>query len=280
MAFLAKGHTPGAGPYGKVINQGIDFVLASRQRNDLLGPPSGSGAMYNHCISTLMLSEVSGMVDEGRQKKVDRVLPGAMKLILAAQQVRKGGKLQGGWRYQPNAPDSDISCSGWALMALRSARNSGCDVPAEAIDEGMKFILNCRSPDGGFAYQPGAGSGPARTGTGLLCLELCGKHGDDACKEAGAWILKHLPRTVADNHFYYGLYYCSQGMFQLGGEPWPRWAKNMYELMLPCQVKDGALAGSWPQASGGEAQAGPVYATAMTVLALSVSCRQLPIYQR
>jgi len=174
-----------------------------------------------------------------------------------------------------------MSCSGWALMALRSARQNGAAVPSQAIKDAVQYALKNYDPaQGSFGYQNGTSYAVTLTGAGLLCLELCGKHGDDACKEAGAWILKHLPRTVADNHFYYGLYYCSQGMFQLGGEPWPRWAKNMYELMLPCQVKDGALAGSWPQASGGEAQAGPVYATAMTVLALSVSCRQLPIYQR
>src|SRR5512133_1398610 len=30
MAFLARGHTPGQGPYGEVVNQAIDFVLASQ----------------------------------------------------------------------------------------------------------------------------------------------------------------------------------------------------------------------------------------------------------
>ena len=27
-AFLSKGHTPGHGPYGKVVNRGIDFIMA------------------------------------------------------------------------------------------------------------------------------------------------------------------------------------------------------------------------------------------------------------
>jgi hypothetical protein len=44
-------------------------------------------------------------------------------------------------------------------------------------------------------------------------------------------------------------------------------------MMLKYQGKDG----SWPEASS---RAGPCYATAMSVLALSVSYRQLPIYQR
>jgi prenyltransferase beta subunit len=279
MAFLAKGHTPGAGPYGRAINRGIDFVLSCQRPNGVIVSGMG-GPMYSHGISTLMLSEVSGMVDEPRQRKIDRALASALKVVLAAQQTTKPAKQQGGWRYQHNAPDSDISCSGWALMALRSARNAGCEVPLEAVNQGVEFIMNCRAPDGGFAYQPGGASGLARTGTGLLCLALCGKHDDKAALEAGQWILKHLPRTAAEPHFYYELYYATQGMFQLGGGEWSKWAGHIYPMMLQFQVKEGAEAGSFPQAAGGEAAAGPCYSTVMSVLALTVSCRQLPIYQR
>ena len=43
--------------------------------------------------------------------------------------------MQGGWRYTPNATDSDLSHSGWAFMALRSARNSGAPVPRESFGD-------------------------------------------------------------------------------------------------------------------------------------------------
>ncbi len=278
MAFLAKGHTPGAGPYGDVINKGVDYVLSQAKPGGMIvGPAPSHGPMYCHTISTLMLSEVSGMVDKERQKKIDKVLPAALKLIVSAQQVRKPANQQGGWRYSPTSSDSDISCTGWALMSLRSARNGGSAVPKEAIDQAVKFIMNCRMPDGGFAYQPGGGSGLARTGTALLCLELCGRHADSSCAGAGDWILKHLPDRIGGNDFfYYALYYCSQGMFQLGGTHWEKWAAHIYELMVKFQQKDG----SWPQGGGNEATAGPCYSTALAVLAMTVSYRQLPIYQR
>ena len=278
MAFLAKGHTPGAGPYGDIINKGVDYVLTTQKPNGMLtGTNPTNGPMYAHAISTLMLSEVSGMVDEARQKKIDKVLPLALKAILSAQQVKKAPQMQGGWRYDIGSGDSDISCTGWALMSLRSARNSGATVAKESIDQAVQFILNCRMPvDGGFAYQPGSGSGLARTGTGLLCLELCGKHDDKATAAAGEWILKHLPSNVAGEFFYYSLYYSSQGMFQLGGPSWEKWATHMYQFMLKVQQADG----SWPQGGANEAQVGLCYSTAMGVLAMSVSCRQLPIYQR
>ncbi len=277
MAFLSKGYSPGTGPYGKVIDRGIDFVLSTQAPNGLLvGTGRSHGPMYSHCISTLMLSEVSGMVSDERQKRIDKALPNALKLILTAQKVHKQAKHRGGWRYQPTSADSDISCSGWALMSLRSARNAGAALPKEAIDQAVEYFLKCRTPDGGFAYQPGGPPGLARAGTGLLCLELCGRHRDKVCLGAGEWILKHLPRRYGQEYFYYGLYYCAQGMFQLGQTHWERWAAHMYEMMLKFQRKDG----SWPLGGGNEGKAGPCYSTALAVLAMSVTCRQLPIYQR
>jgi len=277
MAFLAKGYTPGQAPYGDVIDRGIDFVLGAQQWNGMLvGDTRSHGPMYSHCISTLMLSEVSGMVSPERQKRLDVALGKALRLILAAQKMPKPRHHKGGWRYQHNSHDSDISCTGWALMSLRSVRNAGGAVPREAIDDAVQFVLNCRSRDGGFGYQPGGGSGLARTGTALLCLELCGRHNTTETLGAGDWILRHMRETGRDGFFYYGIYYTSQGMFQLGNEYWEKFADNMYSTLLKMQQPDG----SWSEGRGNEARAGRCYSTAMAILALTPAYRQLPIYQR
>ncbi len=291
MAFLAKGHTPGAGPYGEVIDRGVDFVLSCRKPNGLLAGGSTHGPMYVHGMSTLMLSEVSGMVDASRQQRIDKALPHALRLILTAQQVTKPPQYRGGWRYHPHSADSDISLTGWALMALRSARNNGAQIPRKAIDDAVGFVLRCRARQAvdpktkkpvpatggvGFCYQPGGAPGLARTGVALLCLELCGRHRCGEALAAGDYVLAHRPRSFGRGYFYYELYYCSQGMFQLGDKYWEQFAPHMYEMMLKFQRPDG----SWPQGTSGEAVAGPCYATAMSVLALTVSYRQLPIYQR
>ncbi len=126
MAFLSKGHLPTGEEYGATINRCIDFVLANQKETGVLEKGhAGSGPMYAHNIATLFLSEVSGQVDPSRQEKIDIVLPKALKLILEAQKVEKRDGHQGGWRYHPGSKDSDTSCSGWALMALRSAELNG-----------------------------------------------------------------------------------------------------------------------------------------------------------
>ena len=78
----------------------------------------------------------------------------------------------GGWRYVPHSNDCDLSHSGWASMALRSARNNGAPVPREAIDDALKYIARCSNKDGGFACQPGGGSSVAVLALSVSCRQL------------------------------------------------------------------------------------------------------------
>ncbi len=277
MAFLARGYAPGLPPYGDALNRGVDFVLNSQRDNGMVTGQSGDN-MYIHTIATLMLAEVSGIIDAERQAKLDAVLPKALKVTLDAQRVQKAEAHQGGWRYSPGSTDSDLSLSGWALMSLRAARANGAGVPEDAVKQAVAFILRCRSKDGGFSYQPGGNSSNlARTGAGLLSLELCGDHRSDATKAAGDYVLQNFQKLAGDEKAYnYALYYCSQGMFQLGEGYWERFAPMLFDLLLKNQKEDG----SWTPRGELEQKLGPNYATAMSVLALSVTCRQLPIYQR
>lgn len=276
MAFLARGYSPGLEPYGDTINRGIDSVLGTLQPDGtLIGP--GGGQMYSHNIASLMLSEVSGMVDPERQKRIDEVLPKALRVILAAQKVGKSEKMQGGWRYNPNSNDSDMSHSGWAMMALRSARNNGTAVPKEAIDDALKFIRNCACLGGGFGYTPGAAQSLGLSGAGLLCLELSGQHRTENNLRTGQYIMNQFQSSAPGGYYYYSIYYLSQSMFQLGEKEWQEFAPLLYESILKLQAPDG----SWqPAQVWSNENAGASYRTAMALLALSVSYRQLPIYQR
>ncbi|MBP5285399.1 MAG: terpene cyclase/mutase family protein, partial [Kiritimatiellae bacterium] len=283
MACLSKGHLPGTEPYGKVVERCLDYVFSVADMRDqapyrgYMGA-AGDGRMYAHSIATLFLSEMSGMVDIERQKKIDALLPFAVKVILDAQSHPKNdGSHMGGWRYTPDAADSDLSCSGWALMALRSARLNGALMPPDAIEKAVLYIKRSqREGDGAFGYQ-GANGGYAETlsGAGILCLELCGRHLDPCSLKAADFVRKTFRAALAGNGAtYYALYYTSQGLFQVGGEAWREFEAWMYGEFMRRQNADG----SW-QGGGSDAQS-PVYSTAMTTLALTVPYRMLPIYQR
>jgi hypothetical protein len=270
MAYLSAGHVPGEGPYGTTIDKGIRWVLSQQQPNGLITSSQGLD-MYHHGISTLMLAEVAGMTDANSAKELRTKLERAVSVILIAQNLQANAA-QGGWRYMVQNFDADISVTGWQLLALRAAKNLGCDVPAERIELALGFIQRCRdASSGGFCYTPGGRVTMACTGTCVLSLELSGKERrlSREALQAGSYILKHPPRW-GDEHFFYTVYYCSQATFQLGNNYWNFYRPQMHKVLFDYQQANG----SWIDTHG------PVYATAMSVLALTVEYRFLPIYQR
>jgi len=280
MAFLASGHVPGEpGPHREAIERGVRYVLAHQRPNGLLVSNTSHGPMYCHGISTLMLAEVVGMAGDAALAEECRVaLARAVALILKAQDVP--GKLLderqgGGWRYQPTSTDSDLSVSGWQVMALRAAKGAGLAVPSDSIDRAVGYLKRCSAKGGGFGYQPGGGPNNPRTGTGILALEICGEHRSAEAVAGAEYLVKHPPRW-GSQYFFYEVYYCPQALFQVGDEYFDAYYPKLVAILLEHQDRDG----SWLSGDGNDRAGGRAYCTAMAALALAVEYRYLPIYQR
>jgi hypothetical protein len=271
MAFLSAGHVPGEGKYGENIEKGVRWIIKRQHQNGLIAPGHGHD-MYHHGICTLMLAEVCGMCQGDLARDVRAALEKAVKLTLQAQRTQ--GDARGGWRYSVTHNDgSDMSVTGWQVMSLRAAKNVGCDVPPKAIEAAVDYVKRSQDPPtGGFCYMPHHGVTIPCTGTGILALELCGKdlHRCPEVLRAGAFLMKNPPHW-GDGHFFYMIYYCTQATFQLGDNYWNYYGPKVKAVLLANQQGNG----SWD----GDGY-GPVYATSMSVLALTVEYRFLPIYQR
>jgi hypothetical protein len=276
MAFMARGNVPGQGPYGDNINHGVDCILNIQQPSGLISHSGLNVSMYEHGISTVMLCEAYGMLDNERQQRAGKAIGKAIALILAAQRVPKSTEDQGGWRYQPDASNSDISVTGWQLMALRGAANAGAEVPEHAIHDGIAYIRRRAVIGGGFSYTGDSGPNPARTGTGILALELLGQHNTPEALAGGDFLRLHPIANDEDGYYYYTVYYCAQAAWQLGGDYWTDINRPIRQSLLQSQRQDG----SWSVEGGNESMGGTPYATSMAILALTVPYRYLPIYQR
>jgi hypothetical protein len=276
MAFLSAGHVPGEGRYGPLVEKGVRWVLAQQKANGMLASEGGQ-EMYHHGIATLMLAEVSGLIDDkDLARDCRRAVEKAIKLILTAQRTRDVHK--GGWRYTIAGTDSDVSVSGWQVMALRAARNVGCDVPADAIDQAVAYLKRCHDArSGGFRYMPYSMVTAGCTGAAVLSLELCGKkeHRSEIVLAGSDYLIRrdNIPRWNSW-HFSYNIYYGSQATFQVGGNYWTAYRTNLHRVLLANQGDTG----SWLTSS--DSAFGPNYCTAMAILALTVEYRFLPIYQR
>ena len=277
MAFLAGGHVPEEGPYGRHLTRGVGWLLEQQQDNGLLvGKERSHGPMYSHGIATLMLAEVIGMVAPDQAERCKEVLQKAIRLIVDAQNTPKPADHDGGWRYQPSSSDADLSVTAWQLLALRAAKDIGCDVPGENIDRAIAYVKRLHvKHDGGFGYMVGHGSTVTRAGTGIVALEVCGEHRTAETLAAAKMILTR-PLTRGEHYFYYGVYYCTVGMYKVGGEEWQQSRQALYRTTLDMQHPTGY----WNPEEGTERQAGRVYATSLAVLALAIEYGYLPIYQR
>jgi Prenyltransferase and squalene oxidase repeat len=254
----------------------VRYVLNHQHADGMLVSNIRGGPMYCHGISTLMLAEVVGMIpDAALADRVQKALSRAVDVIVKAQDVKKGPDHAGGWRYQPNSNDSDISVTGWQVMALRAAKSAGCAVDSTRIDRAVRYLKRCALKDGGFAYHPGQGPNNARTGVGILALELCGTHLTPEAIAGSKYLLTHPPRWGSD-FFFYEAYYGSQAMFQIGDEAFQGYQKKLFLMLLEHQQQDG----SWLSGDVTDHAIGRNYCTAMGVLALAVEYRYLPIYQR
>ncbi len=286
LAMAAVGHLPGdPTPEGEAAQRALDFLLSKgvQDADGYFGARDNS-RMYGHGIATLALSELLGMSTDGSSReRLREACKRGVELILRAQNVPKSRRQdEGGWRYTPKANDSDLSVSIWQLMALRSAKNAGLEVPSDAIDRAVSYIRNSfRKPPNpasptGFSYTPGTVAEWSTAAEGLLALQVCGEYEAMEVKETSDWLLKNPPKGSGTRQkwFYYGTYYYAQGMHQRGGQYATESANFVREALLPMQEKDG----NWKAASDSEKNR--IYCTAMALLSLSVKYHFLPIYQR
>jgi hypothetical protein len=308
MAFVAHGHVPGEGRYGRRLERATDYVLSCQKPNGLvtlLGPEGpritrdihfeiGTCAAYNHAISSLMLSEYYGMSQAQRAKRMEGVINKSLAASLEMQRWPKDRAAdRGGWRYvhdPPNHPDSDLSITGWYLMFLRSARNAGFNVRKEPIDDAVAYVQRCFSEDyGAFQYIGGDADHRSRgmAGAGILALAHAGFHNAPEARKTGDWILQHgfdeYNGTVTFNpswphdRYHYAVFNCCQGMYQLGGAHWEQFFPRIVQILLENQQPDG----SWPSDSHWhDSQFGEAYTTALMVITLGAPNQLLPVFQR
>lgn len=118
-------------------------------------------------------------------------------------------------------------------------------------------------------------------GAGILSLSLAGEHDTPMARAAGQWLLNHPFRrwgetTEHGDGYLYSAFYCTQAMFQLGGDYWSDFFPPLTSTLLRHQQPDG----SWPSEIDRGTEFGLTYSTAMVVLTLTTPDGLLPIFQR
>ena len=266
MAFMLKGHVPGRGRYGRVMDNGLAYLLnKGKAQRGFIGTPSNHAGMYEHGLAILALSEAWG---QSKNPRLRNALRRAVDITLRAQNKA------GGWRYNPEPSDADLSMTVMQLVALNSARESGIAVPGRTIELATHYVLSCQDKtSGGFKYMPPSGEpGFARTSAGVMSLVMCGQRSHRATRR-GLDFLKGYPNRKFEKNFprfHYSHYYAIQALYQFGEADFQAWYPKISATILAKQSTNGSWHGAHGQA----------YGTALSILILGGPDRYLPIYQR
>jgi hypothetical protein len=280
LAFMAGGHQPGRGQYGRNVTRALEYVLSKEQHNPhgFLYNPNGSGQqgpMYSHGFAAMCLGEAHGMVgDKDLRRRLRETLTRAVHVIVKAQNQ------EGGWRYQPFPQQADISVTICQIMALRSARNAGLEVPRSVVDKCVDYIKGCQSSvDGGFRYFKQGGSSLFPRSAAAVCgLYSAGIYNGPVVTKGLSYLLQFKPSANRwggyrgeEMHYYYGHYYAAQAMWTAGGDYWKQWFPAIREDLLVRAQRSGG----WT-----DNQVGTDYGTAMACIILQIPNNYLPILQK
>ncbi len=304
LAFLSAGHTPGRGKFGREVDKALEFVVSRAKPSGLLNISDGQRDMYNHGLATFVLGQAHGMT-ASRDRRLNRVLDGALKLIANVQCE------DGGWDYKAHQQKNghDLSLAVMQAKALRSAVDSGLEVPPEVIELAIKSVREhyaCKGDrrlseaeqmklPGQFTYSRGGGGGTiAMAACGVVCMQEFGEYDDwriGKNMEVISAAVKELPKATERKGNMpfdaYTLYYVGQALYQVNGEPWQDCYPRLRDYLVASQVledKNSSNHGCWHDHGakthghvGGKE--GQLYATSVGCFILAIPNRYLPILQ-
>ena len=306
LAFLGGGYDHYGDKYRTVIQRGLDYLVSQQtDRGDIFPERDLPGPLatrfYSHGIATLALCEAYGMTGD---EELQVAAQSAIDYITKMQHSRYNG-----WRYTEGR-SSDLSVTGWQMMALRSGQLAGLKVDQNTYRRVGRFVEQCRATAGGgemYCYNPYVTNlregmkhykrpSTVMTAVGMLMKLYLGENRETELMQRGAdHLAKNLPthegpfpqvavgtqlNPQRDTYYWY---YATQVMFHMGGEHWQQWHEHLHPLLVDNQTQEGPLAGSWnprkpvPDMWGGHG--GRLYVTCLNLLSLEVSYRHLPLYE-
>lgn len=271
LAFLASGEDPNFGLYSGNIRRALRSVInAQNESTGIMGD-----SMYHHGFSMLGLAEAYGAVDERDlwpDGKGPRSIGQALELAVRAAITSQKKNPLGAWRYSPDASDADTSVSGAVLVGLLAARNAGVEVPDESIDRAIAYYTSMTADSGNVGYSGGIGGmgeSLARSSIAGLVYAIARRKDLNQFKSVLGYLTQNLEQT-AQQWPEYTRYYQAQALFQGDLDAWEKWNTLLIRQLKQLQQPDGSFRG----------QFGAPFNTSMSLLALALNYRLLPIYER
>lgn len=285
LAYLGHGqtHTDAKDDRTKeTVRKGIEWLRRIQKKNGDFHDSEELGrqtAFYAHSQATIAICEAYILTND---RSLIEPAERGVRFLLKSQQP-----IDGGWKYQPQDARSvgDLSVTGWALMALHTARAAGINVADEPFQRATKFLNSVQEENGArYKYEPRPGQTVSRamTAEGLLCRLYLGWPHDHPSVMDGADFLtrpEHMPEWSNGKRNVYEWYYTGQMLHTLADERFKPWYDTLAKQIVEKQMRAGQSRGSWSplQPDGARyeyaREAGRLYISCMTLLLLELPYR-------
>jgi hypothetical protein len=284
LAFLGAGHdSQFQGPYLETVRNGLKYLKNIQDAEGCFGSRSDVRHTYSQACATLAMCEAYAAT---RQLPWRKAAEAGVAYINACRNPYKG------WRYGKAPGDNDASVTGWMLMALKGAKDAGIPVDDSVMKDGLAVIDALTDEDTGRTGYVKKGELPVRpeglsakwpateteslTAVAMTARIFCDQTNSPLMKAGAELLAKKLPlwdeaRGSIDMYYWY---YGTLAMFQMGGDNWDRWNKNLKTVVVDHQHHgDSCLEGSWDPVDPWGEEGGRVYSTALMTLCLEVYYR-------
>jgi Prenyltransferase and squalene oxidase repeat len=272
-AFLAHGNSPTRGHYSKNVQGAVEYLVRCGTATGLItGPSQDSGMpMHGHGFALMFLACVYGMITkESLRNQVRTVIRKAVTL------TSQGQSGQGGWSYVPGTSDEG-SVTVTQVQALRAAHNAGFLVPKAVIEEAIKYLERCRTPEGGIEYSLRSGGGPRLpiSAAAVATLYNAGQFDSTIATDCLKYVWDQFRANEGfekgGGHAFYTHLYAAQGFYMAGDQYWDAYFPKTRDQLIAMQQPDGSWMGDG---------IGQVYGTAIATIILQLPYKYLPVFQR
>jgi hypothetical protein len=297
LVFAGMGYDHKEGGYTDYCRKGLEYLVSQQSDGGCVGDTDAMGLMYEHAIATMALAEMWGLSgDDGLKAPAEK----AVAFLLDAQNDN------GGWRWSPNMDSSDNQFTGWAILALKSAKMSGVagdyDAAFAAADpwftkttaEVQGVMKTGYDGPGGNDGRPRAGAAwvthPEPDAVHVLFRLFSGDKkwsikNKDLKKQADR-CLDDLPKWEDKQVDFQYWYMATLMEYQYGGKDWDKWRDALLPVLMENQrgwAEEDADTfeaildehGSWDAVGAWGSQGGRIWSTATASLMLQVIARYM-----
>ncbi len=278
LAFVGNGYTQNTGRYKTTVSKAKDYLIKHQKADGSFGEMKGELAMLDTYLAANAICELYAVTRDRRLKAPSGK---AVEFLLKAQQQ------DGAWSWDKTGGKSNTITTCLAVLALKTAKTGGLQIPKEAFDNAVKFLESVTDEGGRAGYQAKGdkaqpvgedGGMPTSTAASVIASIFCGISRKDPRILKGINIVGSGPPVwdksaakVDPLYWYLGFY----SVFQYGRKPWQNWRPKMIEALVDNQQGKGCAAGSWKPCGRWEKFGGRMFFTTLNTLTAEIAFRYL-----